>query len=64
MHTDYLNQLISCLHATQVYRQDGIAYKDYEEAMAELVGLFSEIKKMESRSFLLATAGAQRLPAI
>ena len=58
MYKDYLHRLIQCLESTQIYGQDGIPLKDYEEAMQHLVDLFSGIKKEEKQVFFIGNGGS------
>lgn len=58
MYTDYLSELIHCLEETKIYNEDGIAYKNYEEAMQKLVELFSDIKKSGKQVFFIGNGGS------
>lgn len=58
MYKDYLHRLIQCLESTQIYGQDGIPLKDYEEAMQHLVDLFSEITKEGKQVFFIGNGGS------
>ena len=58
MYKDYLRRLIQCLEFTQIYGQDGVPLKDYEEAMQQLVDLFSEIKKEGKQVFFIGNGGS------
>ena len=55
---DYLNRLIQSLQSTQVYDQNGIAFKDYEESINKLVELFSEIKQKQKQVFFIGNGGS------
>ncbi len=58
MYKDYLHRLIQCLEYTQIYGQDGVPLKDYEESMQQLVDLFSKIKKEEKQVFFIGNGGS------
>ena len=58
MYREYLHQLIQCLEATQIYKQDGMPLKDYDDAMQRFVDLFSEIKKEGKQVFFIGNGGS------
>lgn len=58
MHIDYINRLIQCLKSTQVYNQDGVAFKNYNAAMHELIKMFSGIKEEKRQIFFIGNGGS------
>lgn len=58
MYTDYLKELMHYLEVTQVYRNDKTPCRDYEEAMQELVDLFSDIKRAGKQVFFIGNGGS------
>lgn len=61
MYTDYLKKLVHYLEETQVYNQQGILCKDYEEAMQKLVNLFSEMKENGKQVFFIGNGGSSAI---
>ncbi len=61
MYTDYLKKLVHYLEETQVYNQQGILCKDYEEAMQNLVNLFSEMKENGKQVFFIGNGGSSAI---
>lgn len=58
MHTDYLKELINSLEATQIYKKKDVLCADYNDAMQNLVDLFSDIKKKEKQVFFIGNGGS------
>ena len=58
MYKEYLKELIRYLEDTKIYRQDNTMCMDYEEAMQELVGLFSDVKKKGKQVFFIGNGGS------
>lgn len=58
MYVEYLKELVHYLEKTTVYDQDGIALKDYEEAMQSLVDVFSEVKASGKQVFFIGNGGS------
>lgn len=58
MYKNYLDRLIQCLYSTQIYRKDGSAIRDYEEAIHNLVDLFTEIKRHKKQVFFIGNGGS------
>lgn len=58
MYTDYLDRLIQCLQATQIYGRDGTAFPNYEQAMEKLTGLFLEVRKAQRKVFFIGNGGS------
>ena len=61
MYTDYLKKLVHYFEETQVYNQQGILCKDYEEAMQKLVNLFSEMKENGKQVFFIGNGGSSAI---
>lgn len=61
MYREYLTELVQNLEKMQVYVQNGVACKDYEEAMQKLVDLFSEIKEKEKQVFFIGNGGSSAI---
>ncbi len=58
MYKDYLDKLVQCLHETQVYKQDGVPFDDYEQAMQGLMDIFSKTKARGGRVFFIGNGGS------
>ncbi len=58
MYKDYLDKLIQYLYSVQVYRKDGSAMRDYNEAMHNLVSLFVKIKRNKKQVFFIGNGGS------
>lgn len=58
MYKNYLDRLIQYLYSTQIYRKDGSAIGDYEEAIHNLVDLFTEIKRHKKQVFFIGNGGS------
>ena len=58
MYTHYLDKLVQCLHETQVYKQDGVPFDDYEQAMQGLMDIFSKTKARGGRVFFIGNGGS------
>lgn len=58
MYKDYLDKLVQCLHETQVYKQDGVPFDDYEQAMQGLLDVFSKTKARGGRVFFIGNGGS------
>lgn len=58
MYKDYLDKLVQCLHETQVYKQDGVLFDDYEQAMQGLLDIFSKTKAQGGRVFFIGNGGS------
>lgn len=58
MYKDYLDKLVQCLHETRVYKQDGVPFDDYEQAMQGLLDIFSKTKAQGGRVFFIGNGGS------
>lgn len=58
MYKEYLDKLIESLEITRIYNREGIACKDYEEAMQKLLELFTEAKQEGKQVFFIGNGGS------
>jgi D-sedoheptulose 7-phosphate isomerase len=58
MYTEYIKELIHNLEATQIYRSDGTTCRNYDEAMQNLVDLFSDCKRAGRQVFFIGNGGS------
>ncbi len=58
MYIEYLKKIIYYLEEIQVYNQNGIICKNYEEAMQKLIDLFSVSKKNGKQVFFIGNGGS------
>lgn len=58
MHTEYLKKMIHCLEETQISNNAGISCADYEEGIEQLLGFFSEVKRVGKQLFFIGNGGS------
>lgn len=58
MYQEYVEALMKNIQNTVLYDRDGIIYKDYEAALAQLVKVFTEVKNAGKQVFFIGNGGS------
>lgn len=58
MYKEYLDQLVNCLNATQMYDLNGKVFQDYEDIMDKLFRLFTDVKSEGKQLFFIGNGGS------
>ena len=57
MYKEYIQELVQCLEATEIYGLGGRPYTNYAEAMHGMVGVFSGVKAQGGQVFFIGNGG-------